>query len=132
MFKTFSCWCLECKSIPKVNCEGKHKIIDQMKDVEHIEDLRAQIARIHSRAVKKRQQIDQYLQAAIASNSEGIEKLGSVAIQIAQQWTASKTSAAYVKRELEKVLKELEEEDEKADQFWIELEETKVFTAYRI
>ena len=130
MFKTFSCWCLECKSIPKVTCEGKHKIIDQMKDVQHIEDLRAQIARTYSRAVKKRQQIDQCLQAAIASNSKGLEKLASVARKKAQQWSANKTSAASVKKELKKVLKELEEEDEKADQFWIELndnsEETKV------
>ena len=75
----FSRWCLDCGAIPKAACEGRHSIIDQMEDVKDIMVLLTEVSGNWSEAIEKRQQTEEFLQAAIASNGDCLQKLRSLA-----------------------------------------------------
>ena len=109
----FSRWCLDCGAIPKAACEGRHSIIDQMEDVKGIMGLLTEVSGNWSKVIEKRQQTDELLQAAIASNGDCLQKLRSLAEK--GQLSASKTGGAFtvrrtVKKELKTMLQQSKQE----------------------
>jgi len=61
-----SCWCLDCEAIAKEECEGHHIILDPKEDVKEIKALLTELSKHSSKAVEKRQQIDDFLRAALS------------------------------------------------------------------
>ena len=112
----YSCWCLDCKAIPKVTCEGRHSILDRMEDVDEIEGLGAVVTVTFSQAIERRQQIKSHLQTLLAGNDECIEKLRSLVDT--NQLSARKSGTASAKKRLEEILQESEKEVKDADRLW--------------
>ena len=102
-------WCLDCGAIPKAACDGRHGIIDQMEDVKHIMGLLTEVSGNWSKAIEKRQQTGEFLQAAIASNGDCLQKLRSLA-ENGQLSTTRQSGAISVKKNLEEVLQQSKQE----------------------
>ena len=116
----FSRWCLDCGAIPKTACDGRHSIIDQMEDVKHIMGLLTEVSGNWSHAIEKRQQTEEFLQAAIASNADCLQKLRSLA-EKGQLSTMSQMGAISVKKELKTILQQSKQEVVDADKVWNKL-----------
>ena len=106
-------WCLDCGALPKAACEGHHSIIDQMEDVKDIMGLLTEVSGNWTQAIEKRQQTEEFLQAAIASNGDCLQKLRSLAEK--GQLSASKTGGVFtvrrtVKKELKTMLQQSKQE----------------------
>jgi len=122
----FSCWCLDCKAIPKESCDGLHTILDQMKDVNDIDAMKAQVSSLFSQGIEKRQQIVCHLKAVLAANVKCLDKLRSLAAM--KLLSAYRTSSASVKKKLEEVTKEAEKEVDEAERMWNNLNANKELT----
>ncbi len=72
-----------------------------------------------SEATEKRQQIKEFLQAATATNDEGLQKLSSLPEK--EQLSASKIGAISAKKKIEETMKQVEEEAENANKMWNDL-----------
>ena len=114
-----SFWCLECGETPKVTCEGRHSILDRMKDVKVIMALLTDASGNWSEAIEKRQQIKDFLLTATAYNDEGLQKLRSLAGK--EQLSAEKMGAFAAKKQLKGTLEQAKEEAEKAKKMWNDL-----------
>ena len=116
---------MDCGAIPKAACEGRHSIIDQMEDVRDIMGVLTEVSGNWSKAIEKRQQTDEFLQAAIASNGDCLQKLRSLAVN--GQLSASKTGGAFtvrrtsVKKELKTILQQSKQEVIDAAKVWNDL-----------
>ena len=117
-----SSWCLDCEAIPNPTCEGNHSILDQIKDVEEVEGIKAVISVTFSQAIERRQQIEDHLKAALADNGECLKKLRSLAKK--KQLSASKTGTASAKKKQEEFLKEAKEEAKESERLWNTLKST--------
>ena len=115
-----SFWCLDCGAIPKAACDGRHTILDRMEDVKEIMSLLTEVSGNWSQAIEKRQQTEEFLQAAIASNGDCLQKLRSMAEN--GQLSASKTGGAFsAKKELEIILQQSKQEVIDAAKVWNDL-----------
>ena len=111
---------MDCGAIPKATCECCHTIIDQMEDVKHIMGLLTEVSGNWSEAIEKRQQTEEFLQAAIAFNGKCLEKLRSSAEK--EQLSASKTGGAFtVKKEIKTILQQSKQEVIDATKVWHDL-----------
>ena len=90
---------MDCGDIPKLTCEGRHSILDKMEDVKAIMALLTDMSGTFSEATEQRQQLKEFLQAAIAANDEGLQQLRSLAEK--EQLSASKIGAISAKKKLE-------------------------------
>ena len=91
-----------------------------MEDVKEIMSLLAEVSGNWSKAIEKRQQTEEFLQAAIASNGDCLEKLRSLAEK--EQLSASKTGGAFsAKKELEQILQQSKQEVIDAVKAWHDL-----------
>jgi hypothetical protein len=114
-----SCWCLDCKTIPKATCEGNHIILDHIEDVEDIEGIKAVVSVTFTQAIDRRQQIESQLQTFLAANGESLKMLRSLAEM--KQLSTTKTGTVSVKKRLKEALKEAKNEVEDADRMWNKL-----------
>jgi len=88
-----------------------------MEDVKEIMSLLTEVSGNWSKAIEKRQQTDEFLQAAIASNGDCLETLCSMAVN--GQLSASKTGGALsAKKELETILQQSKQEADDAAKVW--------------
>ena len=91
-----------------------------MEDVKEIMSLLAEVSGNWSKAIEKRQQTEEFLQAAIASNSDCLQKLCSLAVN--GQLSAGKTEGAFLaKKELETILQQSKQEVIDAAKVWNDL-----------
>ena len=111
---------MDCEAIAKEECEGNHSILDPKEDVKEIKALLTELSKHSSKAVEKRQQIDDFLRAAIDTNGMGLAKLRSLS-GVKQLLAGSKTGAASAKKKLEEALKQRKGEVEEADRMWSDL-----------
>ena len=78
---TDSCWCLVCDTAPKSTCQGRHIVVDVMKDVTELKSELAETKKqvsIHlNEAVAKREQTQEHLRVLISQNNSCIQKLRS-------------------------------------------------------
>ena len=88
-----------------------------MEDVKEIMSLLTEVSGNWSKAIEKKQQTEEFLQAAIASNGDGLEKLRSLAEK--GQLSTSKTGGAFsAKKEIETILQQSKQEVIDADKVW--------------
>jgi len=97
-----SCWCLDCEAIAKEGCEGHNSILDPKEDVKEIKALLTEFSKHSSKAVEKRQQIDDFLRAAIDTNGMGLAKLFSLS-GVNQLLAGSKIGAVSAKNNLKTI-----------------------------
>ena len=113
---------MECEAIPSATCEGEHSVLDRKEDVNIITILKTQVASTLSQAVDKRQEIQKYLQNAIAVNGKSLKKLRSLAQK--KQLSAGKNVSGPIKEKLEEDLQQAEKEVEEANKMWKDLNES--------
>ena len=87
-------------------------IIDTAEDVKKIKSLLAKVLDSRSKTAEKRQQIEEHLQTIVASNSEFLQELRSLAKR--RLLDASKIGVASAIKTLEEALKYAEEEEVEA------------------
>ena len=91
-----------------------------MEDVKEIMSLLAEVSGNWSKAIEKRQQTEEFLQAAIASNGDCLQKLRSLAEK--EQLSTSKTGGALsAKKELKTTLRQSKQEVIDAAKVWNDL-----------
>lgn len=105
-----------CEAIPQSTCEIQHSVIDQMEDVDDIKILVTQVASTFSHAADKRQELNCYLEAVIASNSKSMKKLRLLAEK--NQFSIGKMCATSAKKKLQEILQKAETEVEEAEKEW--------------
>ena len=113
---------MECEAIPSATCEGEHSVLDRKEDVNIITILKTQVASTLSQAVDKRQEIQKYLQNAIAVNGKSLKKLRSLAQK--KQLSAGKNVSGPIKEKLEEDLQQAKKEVEEANKMWKDLNES--------
>ena len=111
---------MDCGSVPKEGCKGHHSILDQMEDVQDIKALLTEVSINSRKSIKRRQQIDEFLQSLITDNDESLAKLRSLSGE-KQLLSGSQTGAVSAKKKLEETLKKMKGEVEEADRLWNEL-----------
>ena len=125
-----SSWCLQCKAIPKVTCEGQHRILNHKEDEHEVEGLKLKVSSTFTKAVEKRQQIEEFLQTAINDNAKCLEELRSLAGM--EQLLTGKTGTSAARKELEEAMNKANEEIEVANSLWNELTGHKTNVEYRV
>ena len=96
-----------------------------MEDVKDIMGLLTEVAGNWTQAIEKRQQTEEFLQAAIASNGDCLQKLRLLAEK--GQLSTSKTGGAFtVKKELKTILKRSKQEVIDAVEVWNDLTGEKI------
>ena len=91
-----------------------------MEDVKEIMSLLTGVSGNWSHAIEKRQQTEEFLQAAIDSNGDCLQKLRSLAEK--EQLSASKTGGALsAKKELKTMLQQSKQEVIEAAKVWNDL-----------
>ena len=110
---------MKCEAIPSATCEDQnHSVLDRKEDVDSIRMLKTQVASTLSQAVDKRQEIENYLQNAIAANGKSLKKLQSLT---ENQLSAGKNGVGPIKEKLEEDLQQAKEELEEANKMWKDL-----------
>ena len=102
-----------------------------MDVVVEIKALLKEVSNNWSKAVERRQQIDEFLQSLITNNGESLAKLRSLSGD-KQLLAGSKTGAVTAKKKLKETLKTMKREVEEADALWNKLNvivNTKVYCA---
>ena len=121
--------CIECEAIPLATWENsKHSILDRM-DMESIKTLKMEVSTTFNVAIEKRQQIEGFLQSAIAANAESLKELRL----LAEKKSTNKIVAVSTKKTLKEDLNQAKEEVKTADKMWNDLTgstETKVLHCF--
>ena len=122
---TDSCWCLVCDAAPQSTCQGRHIVVDVMKDVAELKsglaETKTQVTNHLNEAVAKREQTQEHLQVLMAQNSSCIQKLRlkmqQTAGTYALQYLVSSREAvglSSIKKRLDIVVNEAKQESQEA------------------
>ena len=110
-----------CDEVPKSTCQGRHIVVDVMKDVAELKlqlaDTKTKMSNHLNEAVAKSEQTQEHLRVMMEQNSSCLKKLRSKIENDAPQLGPSREilGSSSIKKRLEQVVKEAEEESLGAD-----------------